>query len=124
MNFQTIAEKSYFSKRKHVKMQSRLRSHDREQKPVEALTRQHGDTDGATLLERINRGMLGHAGVLPLIRWAHLHQCQPRRRQDPIIPLKMKDPKNQTSISRGSLHSPENKNPPTPIYFFFGDLIP
>lgn len=51
------------------------------------LTRQHGDADGATLTEHLNRGMPGHAGVPPLIRWAHLHQCQLRRRQDPIIPL-------------------------------------
>lgn len=32
------------------------------------LTGQHGDADGATLLERVDGGMLGHAGVRPLIR--------------------------------------------------------
>lgn len=61
------------------------------------LTRQHGDTDGATLPERLDGGMLGHAGVHPLIRWAHLHQWQLRRRQDPITPLNERGKKNQTT---------------------------
>lgn len=106
MQFQTVAEKiqSYFSRRKHIKLQSQLGSHDREQKPEYiwsvVLTRQHGDADGATLPEHLDRGMLDHARVPPLIRWAHLHQYYLRRRQHPITPLNEKKRQQQCEIHK------------------------
>lgn len=54
------------------------------------FTRQNGDGDGASLAERLDRGMLGNASVLSFIHRAHLLQRQLRGRQDPVVPLREK----------------------------------
>lgn len=60
---------------KKIKILCRFSSHRKTECGVHlkhVLTRQHSDGDCATLLEHLNKGMFGHAGVLPLIPWVHL----------------------------------------------------
>lgn len=87
---------------------------------VSFFTRQNSDADGASLAERLDRGMLGHASVLSFIHRAHLLQRQLRGRQDPVVPLREKIIQESVERVRQTQSRAESRK----IFYWFYCLQP